>query len=184
MTESVKTTAQPPSAAKITGKTAVSEADADEEHPFFHYYGQLSHQQNMLQDNVRTGTYHKAVMDNSVDFAGKVVLDVGTGSGILAMFAARAGAKKVYAVEASDIADCARKLVVANGLEDVVEVIKGKIEEIDIPEKVDVVISEPMGFLLVHERMLESYMLGRDKWLKPGGRMYPSRGTMYFLPFR
>jgi len=159
--------------------------DEIKSHPFFHYYGQLAHQQNMLQDHVRTGTYQEAIMSNPSNFKDKVVLDVGTGSGILAMFAARAGARKVYAVEASDIAEGAEKLIKANKLDHIIEVIKGKLERIDLPEKVDIVISEPMGFLLVHERMLESYVIGRERFMKPdiAPKMFPSRGTMYFLPF-
>jgi predicted O-methyltransferase YrrM len=98
-----------------------------ENHPFFHYYGQLVHQQNMLQDATRTGSYHKAFISNPVDFRGKVVVDVGTGSGILAFFAAKAGARKVYAIEASDAAEHARKLLTANGMGDRIEVIKAKV---------------------------------------------------------
>lgn len=56
---------------------------------YFHYYGQLLHQQNMLQDYVRTGTYYAAVIENHADFHGKVVVDVGAGSGILSLFAAQ-----------------------------------------------------------------------------------------------
>lgn len=128
----------------------------------------------------------QAILENAqTNFKGKVVLDVGTGSGILALFAAQAGARKVYAVEASDIADCAEKLVAHNNLSHVIEVIKGKVEEIELPEQVDVVISEPMGFLLVHERMLESYVQGRIRFMKKDvpPKMFPSNGTMYFLPF-
>lgn len=65
----------------------------------------------------------------------KVVLDVGTGSGILAIWAAQAGAKKVYAVEATKMADHARELVRANKLQDVVDVIEGSIEDVILPEK-------------------------------------------------
>lgn len=65
----------------------------------------LVHQQNMLQDTVRTGTYYDAIMKNTTDFKDKVVMDVGTGSGILAFFAVNAGARKVYAVEASGMAE-------------------------------------------------------------------------------
>ena len=158
-------------------------AVAEKEHPFYRYYGQLAHQQNMLQDSVRTGTYYNAVCYNASDFEGKVVLDVGTGSGILSLFAAQAGAKKVYAVECSGMVRYARQLIRANGFENVIQVILGKVEEVEIPEKVDIIISEPMGFLLVHERMLESYITARDRFLKPGGLMFPTTGTIFLSVF-
>lgn len=141
------------------------------------------HQQNMMQDTVRTGAYQSAILSNPTDFHGKVVLDVGTGSGILAYFAAKAGARKVYAIEASNVADRAKTLMAANGMSGIIEVIKGKVEEIELPEKVDVIISEPMGFMLIHERMLESYMIARQLFLKPGGKMFPTTGTIYAAPF-
>jgi histone-arginine methyltransferase CARM1 len=83
----------------------------------------------------------------------------------------------------SDIAIQARKLVKANGMEDKITILKGKIEEVELPEKVDIIVSEPLGFLLVHERMLESYIAGRDRWLKPGGKMFPSNSTIFTAPF-
>ncbi|KAJ4888099.1 putative histone-arginine methyltransferase 1.4 [Raphanus sativus] len=151
---------------------------------YFHYYGQLLHQQNMLQDYVRTGTYHAAVMENRSDFAGRVVVDVGAGSGILSMFAALAGAKHVYAVEASEMADYARKLIAGNPLlAERITVIKGKIEDIELPEKADVLISEPMGTLLVNERMLETYVIARDRFLSPNGKMFPTVGRIHMAPF-
>ena len=78
---------------------------------------------------------------------------MGTGTGILSFFAVQAGARKVYAVEASGAAEIARLLIHANGYSDRIEVINGKIEEIQLPEKVDIIISEPIGFLLVHGKM-------------------------------
>ncbi|MBA0858167.1 hypothetical protein Goshw_022393 [Gossypium schwendimanii] len=124
---------------------------------YFHYYGQLLHQQNMLQDYVRTGTYYAAVIENRVDFTGRVVVDVGAGSGILSLFAAQAGAKHVYAVEASEMADYARKLITGNPtLGQRITVIKGKVEEVELPEKADILISEPMG-MLVCEALLFSF---------------------------
>ncbi|KAL4560106.1 hypothetical protein LXL04_032255 [Taraxacum kok-saghyz] len=81
---------------------------------YFHYYGQLLHQQNMLQDYVSIGSYYAAVIENQADFAGRVVVDVGAGSGILSLFAAQAGAKHVYAVEASEMANYAQKLIAGN----------------------------------------------------------------------
>lgn len=68
----------------------------------------------MLEDHKRTGAYYNAVIENKRLFKDKVVLDVGTGSGILAIFSAMAGARKVYAVEATDMAKNARKLVEHN----------------------------------------------------------------------
>ncbi|ERN02190.1 hypothetical protein AMTRI_Chr02g223030 [Amborella trichopoda] len=151
---------------------------------YFHYYGQLLHQQNMLQDYVRTGTYFAAVIENRIDFLGRVVVDVGAGSGILSLFAAQAGAKHVYAVEASDMAEYARKLIAGNPLlGQRITVIKGKIEEVDLPEKADILISEPMGTLLVNERMLETYVIARDRFLVPHGKMFPTIGRIHMAPF-
>jgi ribosomal protein L11 methylase PrmA len=65
-------------------------------------------------DSIRTELYRDAILNNPSNFKGKVVLDVGCGSGILALFAAQAGAKKVYAIEASNMAYFARKLIKAN----------------------------------------------------------------------
>ena len=70
----------------------------------FQFYGYLSQQQNMMQDYIRTGTYQRAILANLPDFKDKVILDVGAGSGILSFFAIQAGARKVYAVEASTMA--------------------------------------------------------------------------------
>ena len=150
---------------------------------FFCYYASLVHQQNMLQDLVRTGAYHGAIMANAADFRGKVVVDVGTGSGVLAYFAVRAGARHVYALEASGVAQRARKLLEANGLGDRITVMQAKVEEAELPERADVIVSEPMGFMLIHERMLESYIIARQRFLKPGGLMFPSRGTIHCAPF-
>ena len=108
---------------------------------YFQFYGYLSQQQNMMQDYIRTSTYQKAIISNMADFRDKVVLDVGAGSGILSFFAQQAGAKKVYAVEGSSIAKHAEQLVRANKVENVIKVISGKIEEIELPEKVDIIIS-------------------------------------------
>lgn len=149
---------------------------------YFQFYGYLSQQQNMMQDFVRTSTYQKAILDNPTDFTGKVIMDVGAGSGILSFFAQQAGAKRVYAVEASSIAVHATKLVAANRLDDVIKVISGKIEEISVPEQVDVIISEPMGYMLLNERMLETFLHAK-KFLKPGGKMFPSRGDLHVAPF-
>lgn len=149
---------------------------------YFDYYSAMSNQQLMLEDSVRTTTYMEAIMQNSADFEGKVVVDVGAGSGILSFFAAQAGAAKVYAIEASTIAEVCRTLVEANGLSAVIEVVHGTVEGVELPEQADVLISEPMGFMLFHEQMLDSFVLAREKFLRPGGKIFPTKGTMYCGP--
>ncbi|KAK2511230.1 hypothetical protein Q9966_016689 [Columba livia] len=133
---------------------------------YFQFYGYLSQQQNMMQDYVRTGTYQRAILQNHSDFKDKIVLDVGCGSGILSFFAAQAGARKIYAVEASTMAQHAEVLVKSNNLTERIVVVPGKVEEVALPEQVDIIISEPMGYMLFNERMLESYLHAK-KYLKP-----------------
>merc|ERR1712130_960232 len=113
---------------------------------------------------------------------GKVVLDVGCGTGILSMFAAKAGAKMVIGVDMSSIVDHAKQIVKDNKLDDVVTIIRGKVEEISLPEgveKVDIIISEWMGYCLFYESMLDTVLYARDKWLAPNGLMFPDRATLY-----
>ena len=153
----------------------ISEADFAN---YFCTYGYLYHQKDMLEDQDRMTAYYNAVKMNPSQFEDKVVLDVGTGSGILAIWAAQAGAKHVYAVEATFMATHARKLIEANGLKDKITVIQSSIEDAELPEKVDVIISEWMGYFLLRESMFDSVIIARDKWMKPGGAMYPSHATM------
>ncbi|KAG1330095.1 protein arginine N-methyltransferase PRMT10 [Cocos nucifera] len=151
---------------------------------YFCTYAFLYHQKEMLSDRVRMDAYYNAVFQNKHHFRGKVVLDVGTGSGILAIWCAQAGAKKVYAVEATKMSDHARELVKANNVDDIVEVIEGSMEEVILPEKVDVIISEWMGYFLLRESMFDSVICARDRWLKPDGIMYPSHARMWIAPIR
>lgn len=142
----------------------------------------------MLQDRVRTGTYRDGILKNAVDFKNKVVMDVGCGSGILSIFAAQAGAKKVFAIEASDIADSAEMLIKHNKLDHIITVIKSKIEDIteDIiaANSIDVIVSEPLGTYLYNERMLETYVIARDKFMKPEcvKMMFPCSADFYIMP--
>ncbi len=131
----------------------------------------------MIRDRVRTEAFRRAI--DSVVRPGDIVLDVGAGSGILSVFAARAGAARVYAVEETSIAVLAQDLVTANGVADVVHVIQGDVSDIDLPERVDVVVSEWLGGFGIDEGMLVPVITARDRWLKPGGVMIPHSVTAW-----
>ncbi|KAJ0030487.1 hypothetical protein Pint_13352 [Pistacia integerrima] len=136
--------------------------------------------QEMLKDVVRTKTYQNVIYQNKFLFKDKVVLDVGAGTGILSLFCAKAGAAHVYAVECSQMADTAKQIVEANGFSDVITVLKGKIEEIELPvAKVDIIISEWMGYFLVFENMLNTVLYARDKWLVDDGVVLPDKASLF-----
>lgn len=150
---------------------------------YFSSYSDLSVHTLMLRDKPRTLAYKEFIDKNKFLFQNKVVLDVGAGSGILSLFCASAGAAMVYAVEASNIVDLCNEIVKCNKMEDKIKVIKGKIEDVELPvEKVDIIVSEWMGFYLLHESMLDSVLFARDKWLSDSGMMIPSHATLYLTP--
>ena len=138
---------------------------------YFCAYAQLYHQKQMLTDHNRMAAYHSAILGNADVFKDKVVMDVGTGSGILAAWAALAGARKVYAIEYTDMAKHAESVMKANNVDHIVTVIQGAVEEIELPieqdnlepedggettQCVDIIISEWMGYFLLRESMLDS----------------------------
>ncbi|KAL7002121.1 putative protein arginine N-methyltransferase 6 [Sarracenia purpurea var. burkii] len=149
---------------------------------YFHSYSHVGIHEEMIKDRVRTETYRAAIMQHQNYIAGKVVVDVGCGTGILSIFCAQAGAKRVYAVDASDIAVQANEVVKANNLADTIIVLHGRVEDVEIDEAVDVIISEWMGYMLLYESMLGSIITARDRWLKPGGLILPSNATLYMAP--
>ncbi|XP_033972858.1 protein arginine N-methyltransferase 3 isoform X1 [Trematomus bernacchii] len=152
----------------------VAELREDEDEAYFSSYGHYSIHEEMLKDKVRTESYRDFMYRNPEVFRDKVVLDVGCGTGILSMFAARAGAKKVIAVDQSEIIYQAMDIVRSNQLEDKITLIKGRIEDIKLPvEKVDIIISEWMGYFLLFESMLDSVLYARDAYLADDGSVYP-----------
>lgn len=99
------------------------------------------------------------------------------------MFCAKAGAAKVIAVDASAIFVKAIENVYRNGLEDIVTVIHGRIEEVTLPvDKVDIIVSEWMGYCLLYEAMLPSVLYARDRYLRPDGLMVPSHTNIWLAP--
>lgn len=96
------------------------------------------------------------------------------------MFAAQADAKHVYAVDCSSIIEQAKAIVKTNGFEDKITLIRGKVEEIELPvDHVDIIVSEWFGYFLLYESMLETVVYARDKWLVPNGIILPDKAVMY-----
>ncbi|KAL4870974.1 hypothetical protein BDV12DRAFT_184089 [Aspergillus spectabilis] len=165
------------SAARAASKTEAIDSD------YFSSYAYNGIHESMLKDTIRTDSYRDFVYDNKHIFKDKVVLDVGCGTGILSMFCAKAGARKVISVDNSNIIDRAKEIVYENGLGDVITCIRGKIEEVTLPvEKVDIIISEWMGYGLLFEAMFDSVIYARDRYLAPGGLMAPSHATLRIAP--
>jgi SAM-dependent methyltransferase len=111
-----------------------------------------------------------------------VVLDLGAGTGIHGLMAARLGAKRVYLVESEDIIAVAEEIVRANGLQDTVRCLQGRIEDVQLPEQVDVIVSVLTGNFLLTEDLLPALFHARDTVLKPGGLLIPGAATMEAAP--
>ncbi|KAI9835355.1 MAG: type I protein arginine N-methyltransferase Rmt1 [Thelocarpon superellum] len=136
--------------------------------------------EEMLKDEVRTKSYQNAIYQNRHLFKDKIVLDVGCGTAILSMFAVRAGARHVIGVDMSTIIDKAREIVAVNGMSDKITLLQGKMEEVELPfPKVDIILSEWMGYFLLYESMLDTVLYARDKYLAPQGLIFPDKATIF-----
>jgi SAM-dependent methyltransferase len=143
-------------------------------------YSELSVHRWMLRDGVRNEAFRRALAH--VVKPGDVVMDLGAGTGILSLFAVAAGARKVYAIERTDITAVARRVIEANGAADRIELLQREAEDVVLPEKVDVIVSEWMGGFGVDENILPAVVMCRDRWLKPGGKIVPGRVTALLAP--
>uniref|UniRef100_A0A6S8B372 type I protein arginine methyltransferase n=1 Tax=Aplanochytrium stocchinoi TaxID=215587 RepID=A0A6S8B372_9STRA len=168
--------------------TTKKEDDNDKIHidsDYFDSYSTLSIHREMLQDRPRTLSYRDALEKVS---KGKKVMDIGCGTGILCLFAARAGAEKVIGIDAAEIIHQAVKIIKDNKYDNKVNLVKGKLEDLDLNsmqvlnrnEKIDVLVSEWMGYGLLFESMLDSVLVARDRFLdKETGIMVPSHASIF-----
>jgi SAM-dependent methyltransferase len=134
----------------------------------------------MALDAVRNAAY-AAALKQAVG-PESVVLDLGAGTGILGLMAAHFGARRVYLVEPEDIIAVAEEIVRANGLDERVCCLHGRIEDIELPEPADVIVSVLTGNFLVTEDLLQTLFYARRTALKPGGILIPSAATMEAVP--
>jgi protein arginine N-methyltransferase 3 len=159
---------------------------------YFDSYSFNDIHQVMLQDTVRTEAYRDFIYENKHLFAGKTIMDVGCGTGILSMFCAKAGAKQVFAMDNSAIIDKARQIAIENGLDKQITFVRGKVEDLhELPggyKHVDIIVSEWMGYCLFFENMLPSVFCMRDRFMKRradgsfDGLMVPSHVSVHLAP--
>lgn len=162
--------------------SVVKEIDAG----YFGSYAGFHIHEDMIKDRVRTDAYRDFIEGNPELFKDKIVMDVGCGTSILSMFAVRAGAKHVIAIDNSGIIERAKEIAKENGFENKITFIRNKAEQIEelagVCDKVDIIISEWMGYCLLFESMLPSVLFVRDRWLRPGtGRVYPDVSSLHLV---
>ena len=195
--------------AKRNGDAPTSQSLIDDN--YFGSYGYFDIHRTMLDDVARTAAYRVALEENPSCVHGKKVLDIGCGTGILSMFAARGGASEVVGIDgAADIAAVARANVKHNGFDGTIKIVQGKVEELLAqaggvandaggtsteedtdpnasnllqPHSFDVLVSEWMGYALLFESMFDTVILARDTLLKPGGAVLPDIATIHIAGF-
>lgn len=145
-------------------------------------YSSVSSHRSMVFDRVRNALYTKGIRNYVTSES--VVLDLGAGLGIMGFVAAASGARKVYMVDPSPVLRITDEIIKKNGLCDTIQCLNGRIEEIDLPEKVDLIISVCTGNFLLAEDLLPSLLNARDRFLKPGGKLLPDRAVMQVAPVR
>jgi precorrin-6B methylase 2 len=143
-------------------------------------YVNLTGHRSMALDSIRNAAYARAL--ERMIGRDSVVLDIGAGTGVHGLMAAKVGARRVYLVEPEDVIAVAEENVRANGLQDVVTCLQGRIEDVELPEPVDVIVSALTGNLLVTEDLLPSLFYARDRYLKKGGALVPDQATLTVVP--
>lgn len=113
---------------------------------------------------------------------GDVVLDLGAGTGIISLLACRAGARRVYCIDAGGIIGLAREIVRANGVEDRVVCLRGLSTRVELPERVDVVIADLIGRFGFEAGLIHYFADARERFLKPGGVMLPASLELWVAP--
>ena len=135
----------------------------------------------MLEDTTRVDAYAKA-LEAAIVPGESIVLDIGCGTGILSMLAVEYGAKHVYAIESGPIISLAKKLADANQLSDKITFLQGKFEDIELPVKVDIIVSETLGLAAVEENTVALMRLATEHFAHESTVLLPSSFDIYLAP--
>jgi protein arginine N-methyltransferase 1 len=134
----------------------------------------------MIGDRTRTAPWVEAL--RQAIQPGSIVLDIGTGTGFFAFLACRFGASRVYAVEPDDVIEVAKLCVGSNPGGDRINWMQAFSTEVELPEKVDIVIGDLHGILPFHTGNIPSLIDARRRHLKPGGQLIPRRDVLFAVP--
>ena len=140
----------------------------------------LDEHREYLIDRVRVSAFERAISE--VVRPGDVVLDLGSGTGILGLFALKAGASRVYAIDSSGLTQLAREIFAANGFADRAVCIKGLSTRVELPEKVNVIIGDLIGRFGFDGGLVEYFADARHRMARPHVRTIPSRVDLYSVP--
>lgn len=140
----------------------------------------LDFHHSMLVDTVRLESYLHAIMETVKP--GDIVLDLGSGTGIMACLACMAGAKHVYAIEKEDVVHIARAIITANDLSDRVTFFNDWSTAVDLPEQANVLVTETIGNSAFEEGILRWVVDARKRLLQAGVRIIPQRVAMIIAP--
>ena len=130
----------------------------------------------MISDSARFNAYAKAI-SRSVH-AGTVVAEIGCGPAVFGVLACQAGAKRVYAIETEDIIGVAKQIAAANGVTDRIQFFQSDSRKGELPERVDVIVSDIRGVLPLFEGALASLQDAKKRFLAPNGVMIPQRDVL------
>ena len=133
----------------------------------------LEEHRRYLADPARLGAFDLAI--RQAVRPGDVVVDLGSGTGVLGLLACRAGASRVYSIESTALIGLAREICRANGFEDRVTFIRQHSTSVELPEKVDVVVADQVDGLGFEAGLFDYFSDARARFLKPGGRTVPHR---------
>jgi protein arginine N-methyltransferase 1 len=147
---------------------------------FFENFSAIDVHRRMLADEARLNAYEAAIRE--LVGPESVVADGGTGSGVLACLAARAGARRVYGVDRSDLLDVASQIVARSGLEDRVSLVRGDLRTVELPEPVDLIITETFGAMALAEGSPADVAAFAQRCLAPSGRVMPDSVELWLAP--
>ncbi len=140
----------------------------------------LDYHRSLIADTARCEAFYSAIQ--AVVKPGDVVVDIGAGAGLLSLFACHAGASRVYAIEQGAIGDVAERLFEVNGYSDRIQLMRGRSTNIDLPERVDVAVSETLWNFGLGEGIMIALADARARFLKPNGRLIPENLALRLAP--